>query len=117
LSLGLIERSHQRGKWVLSRRLHLMTKTTGAYTRHKNLDRETSKQLLIKHLSNFPNRGAKMEEFRQVLPHLDRGGIQVLLRELRKAGEIHSHGATNAGRWYLGPENSNCNHDDSGTMS
>lgn len=111
ITMGIIEKSNQRGKWVLSRRIHQITGTTGTYTRHKSLDRETSKELIIKHLRNFPDRGAKMEEFRQALPHLSRGEIQSLLKELKRAGLLHSHGNTNAGRWFLGPEGSDCNHE------
>lgn len=43
-----------------------------------------------------------MEEFRQVLPALGRSQIQVLLRELRAEGLIHSVGMTKAARWYPG---------------
>jgi len=43
-----------------------------------------------------------MKEFRQVLPALSRSQIQVLLRELRKGGAIHSVGLTKAARWYPG---------------
>lgn len=109
LSLGIIEKSHQRGQWVLARRFYTITKTEGKYTRQKSLDRGTNKQLLVKHLENFPNQGAKMEEFRQILPFMSRSGIQVLLRELKKEGRVHSRGNTNAGRWFLGPEQPDCN--------
>ena len=47
-------------------------------------------------------RSAQMEEFRQVLPALSRSQIQVLLRELRGEGSIHSVGVTKAARWYPG---------------
>jgi predicted transcriptional regulator len=52
-----------------------------------------------------------METLRQVLPNLSRSQIQVLLRELMKAGVIHHHGATRAALWYPGLETVDCNHD------
>jgi ATP-dependent DNA helicase RecG len=51
-----------------------------------------------------------MEELRQVLPLLSRSQIQVLLREMKKQGLVHIHGATRAGHWYPGPEQTDCNH-------
>jgi hypothetical protein len=46
--------------------------------------------------------GARMEEFRQVLPALARSEIQVLLRELAAEQAIHKQGVTRAARWYPG---------------
>jgi hypothetical protein len=46
--------------------------------------------------------GAQMEESRRALPAVSRSQIQVLLRELREEGVIHSVGLTKAARWYPG---------------
>jgi len=66
------------------------------YTRKHGLDRDTNKALLVKHIKENALSGAK---------------IQVLLRELTKAGVIHHHGATLAALWYPGLETVDCNND------
>jgi ATP-dependent DNA helicase RecG len=81
------------------------------YTRKHGLDRDTNKALLVKHIKENALSSAKMETLRQVLTNLSRSQIQVLLRELTKAGVIHHHGATRAVLWYLGLETVDCNND------
>ena len=49
LDLGTIERAG-RGKLMLSRRFYSFIGKKGAYTRKKGLDRETNKNLLLKHI-------------------------------------------------------------------
>ncbi len=106
---GFIEKTNlSKPAYVLSRRLYAAARKSGVYTRKKGLDRETNKQLLLKHI--IESRGARMEEFRQVLPFLERSQIQVLLRELTDTGNIHHHGATKAALWYPGPISEDCNH-------
>lgn len=102
---GLLERvSHvKKKKWILSRKLYSAVGKTGTYTRKKGLDRETNKALLLKHIETCGNAGARLEELMQILPFLNRGNIQTLLRELREDGIIHEIGKTRAGRWYPGP--------------
>lgn len=107
---GFLESTNRaRPAFVLARKLHAAMRQSGVYTRRKGLDRETNKQLLLKHIQE--SHGAKMEEFKQVLPFLERSQIQVLLRELKEAGNIHNHGATKAARWYPGPDSQDCNHE------
>jgi ATP-dependent DNA helicase RecG len=89
-------------RYILARGLYAALGSKGAYTRTKGLDRGTNKALLLKHIRDNVASGAQMEEFRQVLPALSRSQIQVLLRELRKEGAIHSVGVTKAARWYPG---------------
>jgi ATP-dependent DNA helicase RecG len=76
----------------------------GVYTRKKGLDRDTNKQLLLKHIRENDPSGSKMEELRQVLPSLERSTVQNLLRELASVGLVHVVGRTKAGRWHLGPD-------------
>jgi ATP-dependent DNA helicase RecG len=90
-------------RYILARRLYEAIGGKGVYTRKKGLDRETNKELLLKHIAACADTGAKMEEFRQVLPSLGRGQIQVLLRELRKERRLHTQGVTRAARWFSGP--------------
>jgi ATP-dependent DNA helicase RecG len=109
---GLIERSNKKatGEYVLSRRLYAAVREEGVYTRKKGLDRQTNKELLVKHITESGPFGARLEELRQVLPQLDRNQIQVLMRELVKEKRIHSHGKTKAGRWFPGPILPDCKH-------
>jgi ATP-dependent DNA helicase RecG len=112
LDEGLVERSNKRasGDYVLSRRLYAAVREEGIYTRKKGLDRQTNKELLVKHIKESGPTGARLEELRQVLPQLDRSQVQVLLRELVREGRVHSHGQTRAGRWFPGEASENCNH-------
>ncbi len=89
-------------KYILSRSLYAAIGSKGAYTRRKGLDRETNKALLLRHVEDNAGPGARMEELMQVLPALPRSQIQVLLRELRADGKVHTVGATRAARWYPG---------------
>ncbi|MEK7994386.1 MAG: ATP-binding protein [Planctomycetota bacterium] len=89
-------------KYILSRSLYAAIGSKGAYTRRRGLDRETNKALLLKHVEDNASAGARMEELMQVLPALPRSQIQVLLRELRADGKVHTVGATRAARWYPG---------------
>lgn len=104
VAAGAIE-SIGRGRgtrYILARGLYAALGGKGVYTRKKGLDRGTNKALLLKHIQDNAASGAQMEEFRQVLPALSRSQIQVLLRELRREGAIHSIGYTKAARWYPG---------------
>ena len=73
------------------------------HTRRVGLDRETNKELLLKHIHDKGDEGAPFKELQQVLPGHNRGQIQVLLRELRKDGRTHCVGNTSAARWFEGP--------------
>jgi len=109
---GAIER-HGRGRGsglLLSRSFYRHLGKPGVYTRKRGLDRETNKALLLKHIQDNDQTGARLEELRQVLPALSRSRIQVMIRELVKAGFVHVHGSTRAARWYPGPTSSDCNH-------
>jgi ATP-dependent DNA helicase RecG len=104
IAAGAVE-SIGRGRgtrYILARGLYAALGSKGVYTRTKGLDRGTNKALLLKHIRDNTASGAQMEEFRQVLPALSRSQIQVLLRELRREGSIHSVGLTKAARWYPG---------------
>ena len=97
-------------RYILSRGYYSSAGRKGAYTRKRGLSRETNKALLLQHIKENEVAGSKMAEFREVLPSNSRSQIQVYLRELARNGKIHSHGTTNAARWYTGPGGSNCNH-------
>ena len=97
----------------MARSLYAALGRRGVYTRVKGLDRGANKALLLKHITDNAAVGARMEEFKQVLPSLGRSQIQVLLRELAKEGKAHKIGVTKGARWYPGRPLSDCNSEQS----
>ncbi len=114
LEQGVLERvGRGRGaRLLLSRRFYRHLGKGGAYSLKRGLDRETKKQLLLKHIQDNVAEGSKMGEFRQVLPAQRRSQIQVLLHELAADGQIHVRGTTRAARWYPGPAPTDCNREE-----
>ena len=100
--IGIVEHIG-RSKYVLSRSLYSAAGKSGVHTRIVGLDRETNKELLLKHMREKGEEGAPLRELQQVLPGLNRGQIQVLLRELRDDGRAHFRGNTSAAKWFHGP--------------
>ncbi|MEZ5395861.1 MAG: ATP-binding protein [Bryobacterales bacterium] len=100
---GIVERvGRGRGvRHVLSRRFYSFLGRTGAYTRQLGLDRQTNKELLLKHIRESDRRGARLQDLQQVLPGLSRPQVQTLLRELRSEGRIRVEGLTRAARWFV----------------
>lgn len=99
LDAGIIERAG-RGHQVLSRRFYTFLGRRGTYTRLRGLDRDTNKQLLLKHIRDHKLVGSPFRDLHQVLPHLSRAQVQTLLRELRKEGLIFVLGETRAALWF-----------------
>ena len=104
LEQGIIERvGRGRGvRLLLSRRLYRHIGKAGVYTRKRGLDRETNKELLMKHIQDNRHEGSPLRELVQVLPALSYVQVQKLLQDLRIQGRIHKVGNTNAARWYPG---------------
>ena len=100
--MGIVEHIG-RDKYVLARSLYSAVGKPGVHTRIVGLDRETNKELLLKHLKRKGTDGAPFRELQQVLPGLSRNQIWVLLRELRNENRIHCVGVTSSARWLLGP--------------
>lgn len=105
VTLGIVEHIG-RNKYVLARSLYRVSGKAGTHTRMAGLDRDTNKELLVKHIRKSGPAGSPLKELQQVLPGLSRGQIQVLLRELRKEERIYCKGKTNGARWFL---KGNCN--------
>jgi ATP-dependent DNA helicase RecG len=103
VELGVVERV-RRGRLILSRRLYTALGRAGHYTRHRGLDRETNKQLLLRHICENKDEGSKMDELMQVLPSLSRGQVKTLVGELRDEGKIIVEGRTRASRWFPHPD-------------
>ena len=87
-----------RKKYVLARSLYAATGKIGVHTRHVGLDRDTNKELLLKHIRQNNEVGTPFKELQQVLPGLDRNKIRVLMRELRESGKVFYEGTTSAAR-------------------
>ena len=104
LEQGIIERvGRGRGvRLLLSRRFYRHIGKAGVYTRKRGLDRETNKELLLKHIQDNRHEGSRLGELVQVLPALSRAQMQNLLRGLKHEGRIHKVGRTKAARWYPG---------------
>ena len=104
LEQGVLERvGRGRGaRLLLSRRFYRHLGKGGAYTRKRGLDRETNKQLLLKHIQDNEAAGATLADLQEVLPGLGRRAIQGLLESLRSERAIVLEGKTRAARWYPG---------------
>lgn len=105
VEMGAVESNGGRGKgarYLLARRLYEALGAKGVYTRKKGLDRDTNKALLLQHIQRNAAAGARMAEFKQVLPALGRGQIQALIQELANDGQVRLLGRTKAARWYPG---------------
>lgn len=101
--IGIVEHIG-RNKYVLSRSLYSAVGKSGVHTRIVGLDRETNKELLLKHIRKSGGNGTPLKELQQVLPGHSRGQIQVLLRELRNENRVYCIGKTSASRWFAGSQ-------------
>ena len=90
-----------RKKYVLARSLYAATGKAGIHTRRVGLDRDTNKELLLKHIRENNDVGTPFKELQQVLPGLSRNQIRVLMREMRESGKVFCEGTTSAARWYI----------------
>lgn len=98
--MGIVEHVG-REKYVLARSLYAATGKTGVHTRRVGLDRETNKELLLKHIRQNNAVGTPFKELQQVLPGLSRNQIQVLMKELKKDEKVFCKGKTRAAKWYV----------------
>ena len=93
---GVIERVAR--KYILSRKFYEFAGKKGVYTRKRGLDRETNKQLLLKHIRDNEKTGSRFRELRQVLPAMSKDQVQKLLAEMKKRNMITDVGKTSAAR-------------------
>jgi ATP-dependent DNA helicase RecG len=102
--LGIIEKTGRgRARHILSRRYYEFVGRNGEYTRTRGLDRETNKQLLLRHITDNAVEGTGLSELGQVLPDLSVNRVQSLVRELKREEKVHVVGKTRGARWYPGP--------------
>jgi ATP-dependent DNA helicase RecG len=104
VDLGIIERIGKgRGmRHMLCKQYYTLAGKSGIYTRKQGLDKETNKELLLKHIKSNSKHGSKLAELGQVLPFLSQRQVQELLKELRIQGYIHFKGQTKASLWFPG---------------
>lgn len=102
IEMGIVEHIG-RSKYVLARSLYSAAGKSGVHTRIVGLDRDTNKELLLKHIRESGREGTPFRELQQVLPSQSRRQIQMLLSELRDEKRIHKLGNTSAARWFNGP--------------
>ena len=100
VDLGIVEHI-SRNKYVLARSLYEASGKSGVHTRLVGLDRDTNKELILKHIRNNGEKGTSLKELYQVLPSHSRGQIQILLRELKEENKIDLRGKTNGAKWFL----------------
>lgn len=98
--LGIVEHVG-RNKYVLARSLYIAAGKSCIHTRMVGLDRDTNKELILKHIRQNGSKGTPFKELQQVLPGHSRGQIQTLLRELRVENRIYCEGNTSAAKWFV----------------
>lgn len=98
--MGIVEHIGRK-KFVLAKSLYAASGQSGVHTRRVGLDRNTNKELLLKHIRDNNDAGTSFKELQQVLPSLSRNEVQVLMRELRRDGKVICVGKTSAARWFL----------------
>ncbi len=100
VEIGIIEHMG-RNKYVLARGLYEAAGKSGVHTRLIGLDRETNKELLLKHIRTKVDKGAPLKELQQVLPGHSPRQIQLLLDELRSDGKIEPKGKGKGAAWHI----------------
>jgi len=101
LELGVLERvgRGRATRYLLSRKFHAALGQRGVHTRHRGLDREENKALLLRHLRTCGAAGAPISELEQVLPGRSRDQIRRMLQELRKEARVRLEGERRGARW------------------
>lgn len=97
--LGIIEHVG-RSKHVLARNLYAVAGKAGLHTRIVGLDRDTNRELLLRHIRKNGGKGTPFRELQQVLPGHSRNQIQVLMRELSREGRVYCGGKTKTAKWF-----------------
>ncbi len=82
---GLIEKAG-KGKVILSIKYYEHIGRKGEYTRRRGLDKETNKELIIKHLKHYKK--GYIEDFLEVLKDIPRSTINRYLQKLKEDNKI-----------------------------
>lgn len=97
--VGIVEHVGRK-KYILARNLYEAVGKSGVHTRMVGLDRDTNKELIVKHIRENGAKGTPFRELQQVLPGQSRDQLQGLMRELRREKRIYVDGNTRAALWY-----------------
>jgi len=100
INWGIIETAG-KNKYVLARSLYEATGKSGVHTRIVGLDKETNKELLVKHIKSNGKKGTPLNELQQVLPSHSRRQVQELLSDLRNEKRIFIEGKNKGAKWFL----------------
>lgn len=102
VDMGVIERIGQGkgAKYMLCRQYYKLSGQSGIYTRRRGLDKETNKELLLRHIRENAKTGSKLSDLCQVLPSLSKSQVQKLAKELKVQGLIDLRGKTKASLWF-----------------
>jgi len=100
VDVGVVEHIG-RNKYILARSFYDVVGESGTHTRLVGLDRETNKELILRHIKMNGDVGASLSEVLQVLPSHSRSQVQKLLYELRDEDKIRTSGKANKARWFL----------------
>ena len=103
LEQGIIERvgRGQGVRLLLSQKFYRHIGKAGLHAQAR-FDRETNRELLLKHIQDNQDDGNRLGELVQILPAFSRVQVQNLLWSLRQEGRVHKVGRTKAARWYPG---------------
>lgn len=88
-------------RYMLSKRFYAALGQRGTYTRRRGLDRDTNKELLLRHLRDQGQVGSALGELKQVLPSESEGAVQGLLNELRRENKVLLKGSRRWARWIM----------------
>ena len=100
IEIGIVEHIGRK-KFVLARSLYAATGKSGVHTRRVGLDRDTNKELLLRHIRQNNAVGTPFKELQQVLLGHSRNQIQDLMKELKKDGKVFCKGRTSAAKWFV----------------
>ncbi|MBL0318812.1 MAG: hypothetical protein IPP74_05935 [Alphaproteobacteria bacterium] len=100
VDLGILERSSNQYKFILSQRFHDFMDRKGEYTRRKGLSKNHHLTLIEEHLRRNKKHGCPFDDFRQVLPHAEDRTIRYYLAVLKKSGKAECKGAGRNAKWY-----------------
>jgi len=103
VDLGIVEciGRGRSARYLLCQQFYIHTGKSGVYTRKIGLDKETNKELLLKHIRSNTKKGATLKELCQVLPALSSSQVQKLMRELKAEAKVILQGKTKASVWFL----------------
>ena len=104
-------------RYLLSKGLYQELGRKGTYTRKRGLDKQTNKELLVKHVQDNRTSGSPLAELQQVLPHLSESNVQRLLGELRAEGRVCLRGHRRWAKWFPTPESAKAQNHDSDSTS